>query len=289
MKICISNSVTPSNYLKLSNTFNKCLIVSLIWLTLLLATKGDEEAGGVVYQYKPEEYPSLMTNPKLCSGSFRNPPTSVCDPDNIIKPEDAKKLDELINEKQNQTACLCPPCPQKNPNGLLIKIALVRAINLSPNQSIEKSVEQFAERTRLKWNLAKTCHHDVLIFLAYNKIVISMGSKAENVIGTKEAKSIIENTEKHFSRNYVYEGLESIVSSLQQQAREYDPRLDRFKLRQGNFWLITSIAVILIILVISAYIYLKREKKRKAKLNNQNVNLNNEYSKVINDDKNTDP
>ncbi|KAH9520646.1 hypothetical protein DERF_004346 [Dermatophagoides farinae] len=305
-----SNLVTPSDYyLILSNTssssssllFNKYkfLVLSLIWLTLLLATNGDEEAGGVAYQYRPDEYPSLVSNPKLCAGSFRNPPTSVCDPDNIIKPEDAKKLDQLINVQQNETACLCPPCSNENPNGLLIKIALVRSINLAANQSIEKSVEQFADRTRLKWNLAKTCHHDVLVFVAitYNKVVISMGTKAENVIGMKEAQNIIENTQKHFSRNYIYEGLDSIVSSLQNQAQEYDPRLDRFKLRQGSLWFIILGAILLIIIVIVAYIQLKREKKNKTKLKNQDINLSDEnlqrrnaidYKKVNDDDdKNT--
>ncbi|OTF81285.1 hypothetical protein BLA29_009773, partial [Euroglyphus maynei] len=158
-------------------------------------------------------------------------------------------------------------------------------------QSIEKSVEQFAERTRLKWNLAKTCHHDVLIFVAitYNKVVISMGTKAENVIGTKQSLDIIEDTQKHFSRNYIYEGLESIVLSLQKQAKDYDPRLDRFKLRKSNLWLILSIAIILLITVIGAYIYLKREKKRKGTLKNRDIDLNNkaiEYLQVNVDDDN---
>ncbi|KAI2802345.1 hypothetical protein BLOT_009789, partial [Blomia tropicalis] len=201
-------------------------------LSKIVAT--DEEG---IYEWEPDQYPHIRKQGKFCTGSHRNPPTSVCDPDTVLTRDEANELDTLIDNGRNSTLhqCLCEPC-DINEAGLAIKIAVVMSVKYKgKNQTLEETLEHFADRVRTNWNVSPKCHHDVLVLVAtgYNKVYISMGSKAERAISRSEAKEIIKETLDHFKYGNTYQGLESIVASIISVSDRYDPRLDRFGLRHG--------------------------------------------------------
>lgn len=98
------------------------LVLSMFYFLRTIAT--DEEA--VEYSWEPYQYPNLgVKSAKHCAGRFRNPPTSVCDPDMVLRASEANSLDSLIDTTYNGTACFCPPCADPQETGLVIKVAAV--------------------------------------------------------------------------------------------------------------------------------------------------------------------
>lgn len=52
---------------------------------LQISVASDEEQ---IMSWEPDEYPNLMKNPKYCCpGIERNPPTNICDPDQLLQPQ----------------------------------------------------------------------------------------------------------------------------------------------------------------------------------------------------------
>lgn len=109
---------------KFKNFPKVLLVLSMFYFLRTIAT--DEEA--VEFNWEPYQYPNLgIKSAKHCAGRFRNPPTSVCDPDNVMRASEANNIDSIIDKQQNGTACLCPPCSDTQPTGLVIKVAAVHS------------------------------------------------------------------------------------------------------------------------------------------------------------------
>lgn len=234
-----------------------------------MSVASDEEQ---VFSWEPDEYPNLMKEPKFCCpGIKRNPPTNICDPDQLLQPKEANDLDKLLESVGNTTICMCKPCT-KNPKGLSIKVALLYTISNKTNiASEEERIEHFAERTRSNWNFSPVCQHDVLIFIcgtSSKKGFIAMGSKAERVVGRSEAKEMIKDAVNHFKYGNYYQGLETIILKIKQREEQYDPRFDRLNLKHGLLIALGAGLASLIVIVIAVWFCIKRDTKRTAKANN---------------------
>ena len=64
------------------SNMNSYIILALISFSLTLIIKCDEE----VYNWDPDIYPNLTSEKqaKFCTGFNRNPPSSICDPDQVL-------------------------------------------------------------------------------------------------------------------------------------------------------------------------------------------------------------
>jgi len=220
----------------------------------------DEE----VYQWDADIYPNLTShkNAKFCTGAKRNPPSSVCDPDQVLHKHEAIKLDQLINEINNNTKCVCDRCPPHRP-GFNIKVALIKHIKLSRNISLDRTVEMFAERTRRRWHYGDDCSNDILIFVAAldDRVYISMGLRARQVISEEEEKKVKDETKQHFTSGYYYQGLESIIASFQDINQNWDPSKSS-KMGLGSILLIVVCVTTLVIIILSLIVWfcIKRDK-----------------------------
>ncbi len=62
------------------------LVISLFIANNYCIVRSDEE----VYYWDPDIYPNLTSvkHAKFCTGSKRNPPSAVCDPDEVLRKEE---------------------------------------------------------------------------------------------------------------------------------------------------------------------------------------------------------
>lgn len=67
----------------------------LLFCLLQISVATDEEA---IMSWEPDEYPNLIKTPKFCCpGIERNPPTNICDPDQLLQPQQGKLYNFLSN------------------------------------------------------------------------------------------------------------------------------------------------------------------------------------------------
>ncbi|CAG2108979.1 unnamed protein product [Medioppia subpectinata] len=240
------------------------IILLLISFCFIININGDEE----VYNWDPDIYPNLTSDlqAKFCTGSFRNPPSSICDPDQILHKTEALFLDELINNERNDTKCICDACPPSR-RGLNIKVALVKFVRVIRNITIDRSVEMFAERTRRKWRFGEDCSNDVLIFFAAldDKVYVSMGSRARSVISDADLDKVLSETKIHFTSRYYKQGLESIIASFQDLCLDYEPKPDRLGL--GSIVLIVLCIGIALFIVFFAIFWFCIRRHNNSKRN----------------------
>ena len=74
----------------MSFNMNSILFLAFISINFIEFIRSDDE----VFQWDAEIYPNL-TSPKtakFCTGPNRNPPSSVCDPDSILRKEEGIKI-----------------------------------------------------------------------------------------------------------------------------------------------------------------------------------------------------
>ena len=95
-----------------------------------------------------------------------------------------------------------------------------------------------------------------------------MGSKAERVIGASNVKEIINDSERYFKFENTYQGIESIIRSINYQVQQYDPRLDRLGLGQGLVITIVAALVSLIVIILLVWLCIRQETKRAKKWKN---------------------
>lgn len=78
----------------LKSTVRSANLLPLAFFMLLLcllqiSVASDEEQ---IMSWEPDEYPNLLKHPKYCCpGIERNPPTNICDPDQLLQPQQGTK------------------------------------------------------------------------------------------------------------------------------------------------------------------------------------------------------
>jgi hypothetical protein len=118
------------HFIKSSQTMyefpGRCFRLFLLFYSILHTTNG---------QYNPQTYPDPRIDPASCKVLF---PSQVCDPSEILNPDQRAQLNEKIQRLQQITANIrntSPPCVGSQQSNLYVMIALmVRILLLSNNR-----------------------------------------------------------------------------------------------------------------------------------------------------------
>lgn len=203
----------------------------LILLLLCLATAEETKPGKKSYWYS-HDYPNPQTEPERCGRSSDNP-SWLCDPDNFISEENAKKLDKLINSVYSETRCNCYTCIT-NSHGYLIMVALMEAMyrdesqlnGTKPIQELYHDARTFAANLMKNWGGKSSCKEYVFILFSRSDSVLY-------TLAQENAKLLLNNTMiKKVNRNVFryFSYKEGIVKGLTKMITYYkDIFLRKFK------------------------------------------------------------
>ncbi|GIX89297.1 uncharacterized protein CEXT_581461 [Caerostris extrusa] len=100
-----------------------------------------------IYRWNVDEFPHPQDTFRFCN---RMKPSYVCDPDQVLKKEDADKLDTFILQLYKDTPCICNDCRNET-GGIIIGIALLKHMFQPYNKSqLEHRVTNSGEIMEIK-------------------------------------------------------------------------------------------------------------------------------------------
>ncbi|CAG2115116.1 unnamed protein product, partial [Medioppia subpectinata] len=141
-----------------------------------------------LWYWNKEEYPNPYEQPPYCR---RTKPSFICDPDQLLTRKQANRLDALISEVKNTSACFCTYCPP-NEKGFTIGVALIRNIFREYNVRQLQNAENFADYIRKKWNFDRSLGgHDCYQSALKTKIHYS-ATLEENEVGDEAPEEEVE-------------------------------------------------------------------------------------------------
>uniref|UniRef100_A0A1I7SVT1 Secreted protein n=1 Tax=Bursaphelenchus xylophilus TaxID=6326 RepID=A0A1I7SVT1_BURXY len=182
-------------------------MVEFLWLLLFSAV--------VRAQYSPQSYPDPRLDPASCKTLF---PGQVCDPAEILTPEQRNQLNEKIQNLQRITSNIrntSPPCVNSHHSNLYIMIALIDKLGMLPFESV--SVEKFTNLLRSRY----MNYQDVGLCDTMVLIVNSRQDRQVFTVAGRDAKLSREVLQDAFHKNLVHfrsgnygTGLEGMVEQI---------------------------------------------------------------------------
>ncbi|CAD5211550.1 unnamed protein product [Bursaphelenchus okinawaensis] len=179
------------------------------WIALLLAVQLARA------QYSPQTYPDPRLDPAGCKTLF---PGQVCDPAEILTPEQRNQLNEKIQNLQRITSNIrntSPACATSHHSNLYIMIALIDKLGMLPFESV--SVEKFTNLLRSRY----MNYQDVGLCDTMVLIVNSRQDRQVFTVAGRDAKLSRDVLQDAFHKNLVhfragsYEtGLEGMVEQI---------------------------------------------------------------------------
>jgi len=169
----------------------------------------------------------------------------------------AERLDHLAEELRKSTLCLCSQCDTGISVGIFIRRSLTpESEKLFPNG------KGLAEMLRKRWHLGK-CNDDIVIVVLTEMNIsdYSMGSSVQEILPDKTARMIMNDCRIHFLSQCYYQGLESVVSSL----NDVLVRLQKQK-KSLNKSLVVGVSLgigVLLILLLVSVVLLRRQSHRR--------------------------
>ncbi|KAI7690817.1 hypothetical protein SSS_08918 [Sarcoptes scabiei] len=138
--------------------------------------------------------------------------------------------------------------------------------------------------------MSNSCKNDVLVFvaIAFDKVIISMGSAAKKIISNKELDELIHEATKQLASESLHTSLEGIIQILQQKANFYKPVPIGFDLNLGIFslTLIGFVLAITIVALLWCFIERNRKKSDRRKTAQISAEKTTEYELVSDKDQN---
>ncbi|KAI6196920.1 hypothetical protein M3Y94_01164700 [Aphelenchoides besseyi] len=166
-------------------------------------------------QYNPQTYPDPRVDPAACKILF---PGQVCDPSEILTPEQRAQINERILRLQQITSNIrntSPPCVGSQNSNLYIIVALIDKLGTVPFESV--SVEKFTNLLRSRYQN----YQDIGICDTMVLIVNSRVDRQVFTVAGRDAKLSREVLQSAFHRNLVHfrsgnyaMGLESMVEQI---------------------------------------------------------------------------
>lgn len=143
----------------------------------------------IVASFGEHEYPNPTVDYRTCGRSAKS---WVCDPDHVITPAAASRVEEIINEiseKAKTTTCQPSLSPQ-------VAVALVERMAPYGFEGGSLSVaKRFAKYLHDTWGVGhESCQNGVVLFLSKldRHMYISTGREAKKVLNDEKAQQIVE-------------------------------------------------------------------------------------------------
>lgn len=229
------------------------IIVPLLFLTVVVSITTAfplEDALTITpFRRNWEDTPNPQKQHEDCG---RRLPSHVCDPDGILKPGDADKLDHFIGRIKNDTSCFCSQCYEGRPGGITMSVAMVKRVYRHYHEEVSQSVANFASHLRKSWNLGM-CDDDVLIVISTEdrQSYIESGKTVATAISREETDRIFMENKLHFETGSYYQGLESIIESyydVLRQVRHSSPMAGNDEVKDSSIGLAVGLVVGFIVL-----------------------------------------
>ncbi|KFM57934.1 hypothetical protein X975_17401, partial [Stegodyphus mimosarum] len=169
-----------------------------------------------IYRWNVEAYPHPRENPPYCN---RIKPSTICDPDSVLKKEELNKLEVAVQTLYKDSACICDVC-NANDGGIVVGIALLNNLFRPYNERPPQTIRTFAEKLRSKWKLGK-CDNDILIVVAVidRLSYTDVGKATSNYVSRDEAHSVFLENKFHFTNGNFYKGLDAMLSDFYNKTR----------------------------------------------------------------------
>lgn len=189
----------------------------------------------------------------------------VCDPDEVLKKEEADTLEGWLMSIYHETDSGCGTS-HKGKRGYEVGIAVVKSMELEEDENAAENAERFAKYLHDNWGIGKElCNDGGLIFLSVNdrQVYISTGQKTKERLTNEQINLIIENI-RPFLRAKEYG--KALEESLRQMKDVLEGRPLAWSYFNFGTLLFCSIFALAVGCIISSYYNQKKYKEFKRKL-----------------------
>lgn len=213
--------------------------------------------------WKASEFPNPNRDVESCGrGGVKS---WICDPDIVLKKEEADILEEKLRNIHYETDSGCGGSFGRK-SGYEIGVALVKNMDYSEGETSAESAQRFAKFLHNDWGVGKReCNDGAVIFLSVNdrQIYISTGQKTKERLVNKQINLIIEDIRPLLREEQYGKALERGINLMKDVLEGRPLSSSYFSFGAVVFWLIFALAVAGII---SSYYNQKKYKEFERKL-----------------------